>query len=194
MVTRFASVAVVLGLCGCLISCSTAPPTQAKLDRLDRMSADTLTRFQQVDPSLTPVLDKAAGWAVFPTVGEGAVGLGGVYGRGEVWVHNKLVGYCDVSAGTIGVQLGGDQYMELIVFQNDLALKRFQTNQWALAANASAIAAKDGAAAQASYADGTIVFTRPISGLIAAAAIGGQKFTYETQAAALESARAEEMR
>jgi lipid-binding SYLF domain-containing protein len=177
-----------------LSACSTAPTTQAKLDKLDQRSADTLARFKMVDPSLNPLLDHAAGWAIFPSVGEGALALGGVYGKGELYEHGKLTGYCDVSAGTIGAQIGAQEYIELIVFKDDLALSRFKANQLAFAANAEAVAAKDGAAAEANYADGVIVFARPVSGLIAAAAIGGQKFTYEPKEAAMESARAESMR
>ena len=39
--------------------------------------------------------------------------------------------------------------------------------------------AKSGASANAKYADGVLVFTQELGGLMVEASIGGQKFTYE---------------
>ena len=192
MLTRLGSIVSLVALAAGAAACSTAPQTQGKLDRLDRASMASIDRFKQTDPSLAPVLDKAAGWAILPAVGEAAVGVGGLYGRGELWEHGKRTGYCDVSAGTIGAELGGQKYMELIVFQDDLALNRFKSNVFAFDAKAAAVAVDAGAAAKANYADGVIVFTHSIGGLMLQASIGGQKFTYEPTTAALDQARAYE--
>ena len=194
MLTRSASIVSLVAIVVWFSGCNTAPTPQGKLDRLDQTSMASLDRMKQTDPTLGPVLDKAAGWAIFPSVGEGAIGVGGLYGRGALWDHGKRTGYCDVSAGTIGAELSGQKYSELIVFQDKLALNRFKSNVFAFDAKAAAVAAKAGAAAKANYADGVIVFTHSIGGLMLQASIGGQQFTYEPTTAARDNARAYEAR
>lgn len=138
-----------------------------------------MTEFKRADPSLQRMLDKAYGHAIFPSVGKGAVGVGGAYGRGEVFEGSRMVGYCDLSQGTIGFQLGGQEYMELIVFETREALDRFKSNTFEFSGQASAVAVRSGAAATAPYENGVAVFTATKAGLMFEASIGGQRFTYQ---------------
>jgi len=138
----------------------------------------TVDRFKREDPGMTDLLNRSYGYVVFPNVGKGGVGLGGAYGKGVVYEHGNMVGYADLTQATIGFQLGGQTFAELIAFENHDAMNRFKNNQMEFAANASAVAVKSGAAAQTNYLNGTAVFTEPNEGLMFEAAIGGQKFTY----------------
>ena len=122
---------------------------------------------------------EAAGYGVFPTVGKGAIGVGGAYGRGELYAGGQLAGYCTLTQASIGLALGGQTYTELIFFENAAALNRFKSGNFTFAAQASAVALKSGASANAKYADGVAVFTMGEAGLMYEASIGGQKFTYE---------------
>jgi lipid-binding SYLF domain-containing protein len=124
-------------------------------------------------------LNKSDGYVIFPTVGKGAVGIGGSYGRGEVFEHGIFVGYADISQGTIGLQLGGQTFTEVIAFADDPAMKKFESGQFAFDANASAVAMKSGAASTDTYTNGVAVFVDVQGGLMAEAAIGGQSFTYQ---------------
>jgi lipid-binding SYLF domain-containing protein len=128
---------------------------------------------------LQSFLDRAYGYAIFPTVGKGAVGVGGAYGRGEVFERGVLIGYCDLSQGTVGVQLGGQSYSELLVFENKNALDKFTSGEFAFDAQASAVALKSGASANAKFSNGVAVFTMTKEGLMFEASIGGQKFSYQ---------------
>jgi lipid-binding SYLF domain-containing protein len=128
---------------------------------------------------LQSFLDRAYGYAIFPTVGTGAVGVGGAYGRGEVFERGVLIGYCDLSQGTVGVQLGGQSYSELLVFENKNALDKFTSGEFAFDAQASAVALKSGASANAKFSNGVAVFTMTKEGLMFEASIGGQKFSYQ---------------
>jgi lipid-binding SYLF domain-containing protein len=83
-----------------------------------------------------------------------------------------------VTQGSVGLQAGGQTYSELIVFENSAAMERFKKNQFEFGANASAILAKSGAAANARFVDGVAVFVRPVAGAMAEAAIAGQRVTY----------------
>jgi lipid-binding SYLF domain-containing protein len=161
-------------------SCSTSPSTVG--GRLDlRNDADaTVAVFKQHDPTMQEnFFDHAYGWAVFPSVGKGGVGIGGAYGRGALYEQGAVVGYCDLSQGTIGLQLGGQTYREIIFFQYKEAMDHFKTGNFALAAQASAVAVTSGAAASAKYDRGVAVFTLPRGGLMFEASVGGQKFSYE---------------
>jgi lipid-binding SYLF domain-containing protein len=116
---------------------------------------------------------------VFPTVGKGAVGVGGAYGKGVVYQQGEVVGYCDLSQGTVGLQLGGQAYREIIFFEYKEALDWFKTGNFAFSAQASAVAVNEGASADAKYDRGVAVFTMTKGGLMFEASIGGQKFGYQ---------------
>lgn len=164
---------------GLLAGCSTTPRTAG--DRME-LSADVtaaVARAKQQDPGLIRFFDDAAGYAVFPTVGKAAIGVGGAYGRGQLFEDGVLVGYCTLTQASIGLALGGQAYTELIFFETDAALDRFRSGNLAFAAQASAVALKSGASANAKYDNGVAVFTLGEAGLMYEASIGGQKFSYD---------------
>jgi lipid-binding SYLF domain-containing protein len=162
-----------------LAGCATTPASTEKQAQLTKQSADVVQVAQKTDPGLQKFFESAAGYAVFPSVGKGAVGVGGAYGRGEVWEGGKLAGYSTLSQASIGLALGGQTYTELIFFENKAALDRFKTGRFAFAAQASAVALKSGVSANAKYTDGVAVFTMGQTGLMYEASIGGQKFSYQ---------------
>ena len=93
-----------------------------------------------------------------------------------------MVGYADLTNVTVGFQLGGQEFSELIAFQTADAFEKFKNNNLAFSANASAVALKTGAAAAAKYTDGIAIFTKPKAGLMFEASVGGQRFTYKAKA------------
>lgn len=162
-----------------LTGCSTAPTSAAKQEALTSETTKVIETARKADPGLQKFFETAAGYAVFPSVGKGAIGVGGAYGRGELYEGGKLVGYCTLSQASIGFQLGGQKYTEIIFFENKPAVERFQSGNFAFAAQASAVALKSGASANAKYADGVAVFTMGETGLMYEASVGGQKFSYQ---------------
>ena len=161
--------------------CSTTPATAAKRAALHQDVLATMSRFKAEDPSIQKLFDDAAGYAVFPSVGKGAIGVGGAYGRGELFEYGHVTGFCDMSQATIGFQLGGQAYSELIFFETANALTRFRRGNFAFAAQASAVAATAGASTTADYESGVIVFTMAKGGLMYEASVGGQKFNFESR-------------
>ena len=162
-----------------LSACSTAPKSAEGKAELHRSSADALRDAQNNDPTLREVIRKSAGYAVFPSIGKGAVGIGGAYGKGNVYQGGVEVGYCDMTQATIGFQLGGQAYSEILVFENTEAVERFKNGNFRFDAQATAVALKSGAGANAKFADGVAVFTMDEAGLMYEASIGGQKFSYQ---------------
>lgn len=143
-------------------------------------------------------------YAVFPTVGSGALGVGGAFGKGRVFVHGHYVGDTNMGQLSVGFQAGGKAYSEIVFFQDKRALDEFESGSFefgadasvvAITAGANASAATNGASAGASAADsdattrgvyqkGMAVFTVAKGGLMYSAAISGQKFSYQPLAAA----------
>lgn len=160
------------------IGCNTAPKSEgAKID-LGANVQNSLAAMKADDPSLQAFLDKSYALAVFPSVGKAGLGVGGAYGRGEVWEQGKMIGYSDITQATIGLQAGGQAFTEVLVFENKNALDRFINNSYQPTAQATAVALKSGAAANAKYTDGVAIFTHIKGGLMAEAAVGGQRFRF----------------
>ena len=161
-----------------MIGCSTAPKSEEDRASLDADVQRTLSAMRSADPSFGEFLDKAYGYAIFPSVGRGALIVGGAYGKGEVFEQGKFIGYSDMSQATVGAQIGGEGYAQVIAFENKAALDKFINKEYAFDAEVSAVALKSGASKQARFRDGIAVFQYTKGGLMAAAAVGGQKFRF----------------
>jgi lipid-binding SYLF domain-containing protein len=138
----------------------------------------TLAVFLRTDPGLKKFLETSAGYAVFPSIVKGAVGVGGARGEGVLFVRGGVpVGKATMTQVTVGLQLGGQSYMEVIFFENQKALNDFRAGDFSLAAQVSAVALAEGASKSAKYQHGVAVFTATNSGLMFEASVGGQKFS-----------------
>jgi lipid-binding SYLF domain-containing protein len=176
--TGLALLTVVAGLLG---SCATAPASRE--DKAALVGAAT-TRWQQMrqeDPALGALVQRSYGYALFPDVGKAGLGVGGAYGRGVVYERGQHIGYSDLTQGTVGVQVGGQSFSELLVFESKAALDRFKAGQFGFAAGASAVVLKSGVATTPNFVDGVAVVVQPIGGVMVEAAIGGQQFTYQAK-------------
>ena len=169
--TTSTRVAAALALAaGLLVGCSTTPSTPEAKDDLSKKAAAERQEWNKLDPQMEAFARKAHALAFFPEVTKGGAGIGGGYGRGVVYEQGQHIGYADITQGSFGLQLGGQTYSELIVFENKAALDRFKENQLDFGATASAIIAKTGAVKNARFVDGIAVFVRPITGAMASAA------------------------
>jgi len=187
-----------------LIAVFLVVPALAKERKIEDYSA-TIAEFQKI-PDVAALFGNAHGYAVFPTIGKGGLGIGGSHGKGQVYVGGKVVGFTSTTDISVGLQAGGQAYSQIIFFENADALNRFTTGKFEFAASASAIAVQstagasagtegtgasasssktaDKATANARYQDGIVVFTMAKGGLMFAATIAGQKYTYHPVAPA----------
>jgi lipid-binding SYLF domain-containing protein len=142
--------------------------------------------------------DSAYGYAVFPTIGKGGIGIGGAYGKGRVYEKGRHVGDASMAQVTVGFQLGGQAYSQIVFFQDQRAFREFTSGGFEFGAEASAVAITAGAGAKAGtagssaqasggqhdartvgvYHKGMATFTVAKGGLMYEASIGGQKFSY----------------
>jgi lipid-binding SYLF domain-containing protein len=142
-------------------------------------------------------------YAVFPTIGAGGLVVGGARGKGHVYVHDRLVGDTTMTQLSVGLQAGGKSYSQIIFFQEKRDLDEFESGKFEFNAGASAIAitasasasvGTDRASSEASrattdattngdYQTGMAVFTIAKGGLMFAANIAGEKFSYKALSA-----------
>lgn len=150
----------------------------AREQREKALVEETIAKFKQADTSMKVFFNKAYGYVVFPSIGKGGFIIGGGHGDGWVYEEGNHVGRATVTELTVGAQIGGQSFSEIIFFADKLTLDDFKKGNWELDAQASVIVVKSGASKDASYDRGVAVFTMPISGLMAEATVGGQKFRY----------------
>jgi hypothetical protein len=162
--------------------------------------SDTIKVFKNAGESGT-FFAKSYGYAVFPTIGKGGIGIGGAYGKGRVYAGGNYVGDTSVTQVSIGLQLGGQAYSQIIFFEDQRAFEEFTSGNFEFGAQASAVAITAGASAAATttgtsagasggkhdattttagteFHKGMAVFTVAKGGLMYEASIGGQKFSY----------------
>jgi lipid-binding SYLF domain-containing protein len=137
-----------------------------------------IAKFKAKDPGMEKIFSDAVGYAVFPTVGKGGIGLGGARGKGWVYEGGNLVGKSTLTQVTVGLQLGGQAYSEIVFFQTRQALDNFKEGHLKLDAQASAVALTARASADLAYRNGVAIVTMAKGGLMYEASVGGQKFSY----------------
>ena len=161
--------------------------------------SSTINVFKQ-SSQVQPYFKNAYGYAVFPTVAKGGLGIGAAYGKGQVYRGGKVTGITKLIKVSIGFQAGGQVFSQIIFFQDKRAYDEFTSGEFAFDAQASAVAITAGAQAQvgstgatagvsagpktAAYAEtnyykGMAVFVHAQGGLMYEAAIAGQKFSFE---------------
>ncbi len=172
-----------------LLACST--PAFADSDAED--DKDALKVFLRSDV-VKKFHESAYGYAIFPTIGKGGFGIGAAHGSGRVYQGEEKTGDVSMTQVSIGWQLGGQAYSQLIYFQDKRAFEDFTSGNFEFGAQAEAIAitssvgasaGSEGTSASANdtqsegeYHKGMIVFTIGKGGLMYQATIGGQKYSY----------------
>ena len=169
-------------------------PAQAAADSYE----ESANAFRNTEAA-APFFSRSYGYAVFPTVGKGGFILAGGYGRGRVFVAGDPVGDTTLTQASLGFQVGGQAYTQIIFFEDERAFREFaeggfefggQVNATVIKANAQATASTAGSTAGASgglddvesvspgYYKGMAVFIIATGGLMFEASVGGQRFSY----------------
>jgi len=144
-------------------------------------SEKALAEMIEKSPKLQSFKDKSYGYAVFPKITKGAIGIGGAGGKGIVFKDSIPTGQSTLSQATIGFQLGGQQYSEVIFFENKDAYDNFTNEKVKFDGQASAVAITSGASVDVAFKGGMAVFTMAKGGLMFEASIGGQHFSFKAK-------------
>ena len=174
-----------------------APFGSALADEDAAKYAETVSLFKNAGESGS-FFDNSYGYAVFPTIGKGAIGIGGAYGKGRVYEGGNYVGDTSMTQLSIGFALGGQGFSQIIFFEDKRAFDEFTSGNFEFSADASAVAitaaagatasttgssagasgGKKDATTKGSYRKGMATFTVVKGGLMYEASIAGQKFSY----------------
>ncbi len=162
-----------------MAGCATAPKTAKEKSALITEANSTLNAMMIRDPGIRNVVDRSAGYVVFPKIAKGGLLVGGAYGRGVVYHHGRAVGYAELNQGSLGAQIGGQTFSELIVFQDPNKLAKLENGKFDIGANASGVVVTAGAAASANFDQGMAVFLMPSGGLMAELSLAGQQINFQ---------------
>lgn len=147
---------------------------------------ETIKSFKAKRPALYRFFNSAYGYAVFPTIGKGGLIIGGAYGGGAVFRQGELVGHSTVTSFSIGAQIGGKTFSELIFFRNEKAFDRFTSGHFQFGTSIISIGAPAGGTSEGAVTTleraynkyGIAVFTMTKTGFMVGINVGGQKFSY----------------
>jgi lipid-binding SYLF domain-containing protein len=159
--------------------------------------SDAIKSFQDAGQS-GAYFANSYGYAVFPSIGKAGIGIGGAHGKGHVYQQGKLIGEATMNQVTVGLQLGGQVYSQVIFFENETNLNDFTSGNFEFGAQATAVALTAGVSAEANtgggtaagvsggknnastkslgYRKGMAIFTVAKGGLMYEASLGGQKY------------------
>jgi lipid-binding SYLF domain-containing protein len=160
--------------------------------------AKTIALFKDAGAS-SRLFDDSYGYAVFPTIGKGGIGIGGAHGSGHVFEQGKFVGRSSMTQVSLGFQFGGEAYSQIIFFQDERAFNEFTSGNFEFGAGANAVVVTAGASAGAGttganagasagkkdattaggYHKGMAVFTIIKGGAMYEVSVAGQKFSYK---------------
>ncbi len=170
----------------------------ALADREVEDYSKTINMFKE-NATVASYFSSAHGYAVFPTIGKGGLGIGAARGKGQVYRGGQVTGFATYTDVSIGFQAGGQAYSQVVFFENEAAYADFTSGNFEFDAGASAIAITASAEAgtsttgtsagastggggdkvAAGYRKGMLVFTVGKGGLMYEASIGGQKYKFE---------------
>ena len=161
--------------------------------------SDALASFRGAGES-AEFFDKSYGYAIFPTIGKAGIGIGGAHGKGRVYSGASQIGNSAMTQVTVGFQLGGQAYSQIIFFEDERALNEFISGNFEFSAQAAAVAITASVSAEANtgggasagasggsnnastvsrgFRKGMAIFTVAKGGLMYEAALGGQKYSY----------------
>ena len=159
-----------------LLAAAAPAPPPGGADPADAQAV--IARFKEKDPGLAKVFATARGYAVYPTVGKGGIGIGGARGKGYVYEGGRLIGRSTLTQVSIGLQLGGQAYSEVVFLKDAAAMESFKRGKLKLDAQASAVALTARAAADLAWRQGVAIVTMAKGGLMYEASVGGQKFSF----------------
>jgi Glyceraldehyde 3-phosphate dehydrogenase, C-terminal domain len=161
--------------------------------------SDALNSFRNAGESAS-YFNKSYGYALFPTIGKGGIGIGGAYGEGRVYTAGAHVGNARMFQLTTGFQFGGQAYSQVIFFETRRDYDAFTSGNFEFNAQATAVAITAAVSAEANtgggvgasvsggrndastshvgYRKGMAIFTIAKGGLMYEASVGGQMFSY----------------
>ena len=163
-----------LAACGNGIGSQGAPRIDARVDT-------TLNYLFTTYPNTQDLAQKASGMLVMPLVTEAGFIAGGGYGRGALRINGTSVDYYSATKGSVGLQIGAQQFAHVLFFMTEDALSKFRRSSgWAAGADIEYVFNDYGENLRAETTTATspvvaVIFGQ--AGLLAGVSLEGMKYT-----------------
>jgi lipid-binding SYLF domain-containing protein len=171
------TIALVAAVCG---GCATAPATRAEKHSLQESADATLTEMTARDHAIRTVTDQAVAYAVFPSIAKGGALVGGAYGQGILYEHGVATGYVSVQQASIGAELGGKSFAELLILRNADDVASVKAGTFTAGASLGVTVLKESADTSATFDPSTSIFVLPHGGLMVDVSVNGQQLKYQS--------------
>ena len=176
---------VTLAVLGCIILIATLMiprDAQAATKKEINASVDVaLDRFVKKVKGGEEFLKAAKGVLVIPRVMQAGFIVGGKYGEGALRIGGESVGYYNLAAGSVGLQIGAQQSNILLCFMDEATLKKFRASEgWQVGVDGSVVLVKMGAGGSVDTTklkEPIVGFVYGQRGLMAGISLEGLKFT-----------------
>lgn len=141
----------------------------------------TIRAFMKDNTTITELVNKAYAYVVFPDVGKGGALLGGAYGQGRAYRYGRWIGDVTLTQFTIGVQVGGQAYSEIIFFKTKRAFEQFKKGGFEESTQSSLVPFYSGFSGDVNFDKEVSVYTSAKGGLMLEASTGTQHFSYSSR-------------
>ena len=111
--------------------------------------SDTIALFKNAGASAA-YFASSYGYAVFPTIGKGGLGIGGAHGTGHVYKNSEYIGDTSMTQVSIGLQAGGQSTDLVLVGVNRRSMDDLLKDKVKLGGDIAAAAGPVGRDSQAS--------------------------------------------
>lgn len=158
---------------------ATASSTRAEKQSLQTSARATLDAMIAQEPRIRTVIQNAPGYAVFPSIAQGGALIGGAYGRGILYEHGQPTGFVSLEQVSIGAQLGGQSFAELLVLHTPQDVAAVKSGDFTAGAQLGIVVLSASANARASFDPNASIFVMGHGGLMVDVSISGQKISYQ---------------
>lgn len=149
--------------------------------KIDARVDSTLNFLYSTYPNTQEIAQKSVGQLVMPLITEGGFIFGGGFGRGALRIGGATVDYYSATKGSVGLQIGAQQFAHVLFFMTQSALSDFRSaSGWTAGADVEYAFADQGGNLRAD----TTTISKPVvavifgqTGVLAGVSLEGAKYT-----------------
>ena len=107
---------------------------------INRDAELVLQTLFEIDPDTVSIYKNAPATLIIPRITKAGLVLGGAYGEGVLRINEAPVDYYSLASASYGLQIGAQQYSNIVFFMTEEALQKFRvTDGWELGADAEVV-------------------------------------------------------
>ena len=107
---------------------------------INRDAENVLQTLFEIDPDTISIYKNAPATLIIPRITKAGFVLGGAYGEGVLRINEAPIDYYSLASASYGLQIGAQQYSNIIFFMTEEALQDFRVKDgWELGADAEVV-------------------------------------------------------